>query len=218
MALETKLKPAASAQPHRSRRDDILAAALRLFSEFGVHTVTTRQIAAVVGISQPSLYAHFPTKQALAAEVCAKAFHDLASHMTSVFDALQQGRADLRDLAHVYVDFGLTEPDAYRLAFMIEEPDLAKQGEGNVMLTAGLHAFDIHRKAVALTLGQGLAPDALELLSQSLWASLHGLVSLLIARPEFPWADRQRLIDLHIEREFRQASSNRSERAEARPS
>jgi hypothetical protein len=31
-----------------------------------------------------------------------------------------------------------------------------------------------------------------------IWAHVHGLTSLLIARPEFPWVDREALIEAHI--------------------
>jgi hypothetical protein len=38
-----------------------------------------------------------------------------------------------------------------------------------------------------------------EQLAQSLWAGMHGLVSLLIARPEFPWVERETLIRGHLD-------------------
>jgi AcrR family transcriptional regulator len=38
-----------------------------------------------------------------------------------------------------------------------------------------------------------------ELASQTIWTAIHGLVSLLLARPEFPWLERERLIDSVIE-------------------
>ena len=38
----------------------------------------------------------------------------------------------------------------------------------------------------------------LETASQSLWAAMHGLVSLLLARKGFPFVERQRLIDWHV--------------------
>jgi hypothetical protein len=31
--------------------------------------------------------------------------------------------------------------------------------------------------------------------SQALWAAVHGITSLLIVRPTFPWADRDQLIE-----------------------
>ena len=41
------------------RREEILAAALRLFGQYGLYGVSTRQIAQAVGVSQPTLYAYF---------------------------------------------------------------------------------------------------------------------------------------------------------------
>jgi hypothetical protein len=37
-------------------------------------------------------------------------------------------------------------------------------------------------------------PD-IEAISQILWATIHGITSLLIVRPEFPWVEKEKLID-----------------------
>ena len=60
------------------RREEILAAALSLFTEFGIYAVSTRQIAQAVGISQPTLYAYFPTKDDIGHELQDRAFALLA--------------------------------------------------------------------------------------------------------------------------------------------
>jgi AcrR family transcriptional regulator len=197
------------ARPTGPRREEILAAALKLFGEHGMHAVTTRQIAAAVGISQPSLYAFFPNKQALEAEVCTRAFEELTARITKGLGALKRGKSDICRLGRIYIDFGLANPDAYRLAFMIEKPDPAHAiGSGDdPILTAGLKAFYLLREAVGLTIGACLPPQELELLAQSLWASLHGLVSLMLARPNFPWRKQNRLIEFHIARVCAQAVS-----------
>lgn len=49
----------------QDRRSAILAAAIRLFSERGFRGVTTRELAASVGVSEPVLYQHFPSKKDL---------------------------------------------------------------------------------------------------------------------------------------------------------
>ncbi len=186
------------------RREEILAVALKLFSEHGMHAVTTRQIASAVGISQPSLYAFFPNKQALETEVGTRAFEELTSHITKGLDALKRGTCDIRDLGKIYVDFGLAHPDAYRLAFMVEKPSQVAtvNGSEDPILAAGLKAFYLLREAVYFSFGARLKTGELELLAQSLWAALHGLVSLLLARPDFPWNKRNRLIEFHINRVF----------------
>jgi AcrR family transcriptional regulator len=50
-------------------RRRILIEASRLLSVHGYHGTTTREIAAAVGISQPSLFFHFPTKRAIVEEL-----------------------------------------------------------------------------------------------------------------------------------------------------
>jgi AcrR family transcriptional regulator len=200
--MDSGIKFARKPRPIGSRREEILAAALKLFSEKGVHAVTTRQIASAVGISQPSLYSFFPNKQALEAEVCTRAFEELTLRITEGLEALKRGSCNICDLGKIYVDFGLTHPDAYRLAFMVE-----KQGQVptvssgyDSILAAGLKSFYLLREAIGLTFGAGLPPHELEILAQSLWAALHGLVSLLLARPNFPWIERNHLIEFHITR------------------
>lgn len=48
-----------------ARRDDVLLAALDLLDEVGLDALTTRKLAAKVGIQAGSLYRHYPSKQAL---------------------------------------------------------------------------------------------------------------------------------------------------------
>ena len=44
------------------RRAAIIQAAMKLFSERGFRGTTTREIASAVGVSEPVLYQHFPSK------------------------------------------------------------------------------------------------------------------------------------------------------------
>jgi hypothetical protein len=101
----------------------------------------------------------------------------------------------------VYVDFGVERPDAYRVAFMIEKNEHGAFLEkiGSRPMIAGLEAFEMFRDIVVEYQAAGLTVlDDPLLITQTLWAGLHGLVSLLIARPEFPWIEREALIAAHI--------------------
>ncbi len=48
-----------------STRERILFVASNLFATRGYHATTTREIAAAVGVRQPSLFHHFPSKEAI---------------------------------------------------------------------------------------------------------------------------------------------------------
>ena len=55
--------------------------------------------------------------------------------------------------------------------------------------------------------GQFIEADP-DLISQVIWAGLHGLTTLLIVKPSFPWCDRDRLIELTVETLVRIAPSH----------
>lgn len=178
-----------------SRREDILAHSLALFAEHGPHQVSTRQIAQAVGISQPSLYAHFPSRDAIGVELCCRAFDDLHDRMEATARTERKPAARIREIGRTYIRFGLENEAAYRVAFMLEMP--SEDGQQSRVLAAGLRAFGVLRSAFdALP----LAPSEREIAAQSAWAAMHGLVSLLLARPQFPFADRAALIEAQLGR------------------
>jgi AcrR family transcriptional regulator len=67
-ASESPLDPAHK-PPHPARRQEVLEAALALISEHGVAGASLRKLASRLGMSQPSLYHYFPSKDALVAEI-----------------------------------------------------------------------------------------------------------------------------------------------------
>lgn len=51
--------------PALQRREAILSTAFPLFARRGLEATTTRELAAAAGVSEPILYRHFPSKEAL---------------------------------------------------------------------------------------------------------------------------------------------------------
>lgn len=177
------------------RREQILQAASRLFVAHGVAQVTTRQIAAAVGISQPSLYAFFANRDAIAVEVCRRAFARLRADLVAADAAGGPARARFSRMARCYIDFALTHECPYRVAFMLDMPD--DDVTRDAVVAAGLEAYAVLHGLVRET------HDDADLAAQSAWAGLHGLVALLLARRDFPWAAQGRLIAHHVEGQAR---------------
>lgn len=183
------------------RRQEILDAAMVLIARQGVQAVSTREIAAAVGISQPALYAYFATRDDIMAELCEQAFAALRKRLETV-SGMPPGEACLRLMCRAYLAFGLDQPNAYRVAFMIEKsgPDPHLDPAGERALAAGVQTYSVFRGEIERCLAAGMTREAdLDLLTQTSWASLHGLVALMIARPHFPWADREKLVSVHID-------------------
>jgi AcrR family transcriptional regulator len=177
-----------------SRREHILDCALALFVEHGLHNVSTRMIAKASGISQPSLYAHFPTRDAIAVELCCRAFDELHDQLEQSYRSTPDALEKVRRIGRTYIEFGLRNEAAYRVAFMLEMP-VEHVDENSRVLAAGVRAFGVLQDAFRESLSD---PGEVQIAAQSAWASMHGLVSLLIARPEFPFFDHRLLIEAHI--------------------
>ncbi|MFM8819998.1 MAG: TetR/AcrR family transcriptional regulator [Phenylobacterium sp.] len=182
------------------RREEILDAAQNLFARQGVFGVSTREIAASLGLSQPALYTHFRNKEDILAELVERAFSELGRRMIALPVAEVTGRAALLRMGRIYIDFGLEQPDAYRIAFMLEKRRSQAESLHPRILAAGRDIFEDFQSRVAQLVSAGLTrPGEARLLTQSLWAGLHGLVSLLLARSQFSWDETETLITRHLE-------------------
>jgi AcrR family transcriptional regulator len=191
------------------RLGEILAAAKQLFLEQGAENVTTRKIAERVGISQTALFSYYKTKDDILAQLIRDAFQDLARTFAETERAASDARDWLRRCIEGYIAFGLEHPDEYRLAFMTiksyRKPANAEQkaesGEG---YRVGIPVFMQLEQRVREAMAEGVIRSDLGTsmaVAQALWASIHGLVAILIARPRphFPWEDLSTLIKVETE-------------------
>lgn len=178
------------------RREQILDEAQRLFVAHGAQHVSTRHIAQAVGISQPSLYAHFANRDAIAVELCCRAFDQLHARLVAARHAAAATALDrLGALGRTYIEFGLTNSAAYQIAFMHDLPSPTSPEKGKV-LTAGVRSFSVLRELFG---APGMTEIDASAAAQSAWASMHGLVALLLVRGEFPFVDVEVLIARHLE-------------------
>jgi AcrR family transcriptional regulator len=185
------------------RLGEILAAAKELFLEHGAENVTTRKIAERVGISQTALFSYYKTKDEILGRLMQDAFGELAHALANAGDAAADTRDWLQRAVAGYVGFGLKYPDEYRLAFMVvkahkKTADTSSAQPGIVQRIA-LPVFQQLERKVAEAMAAGALRGDLGspmLVAQTLWAAMHGLTALLIARPRphFPWEDLDDLI------------------------
>ncbi|MFZ5826620.1 MAG: TetR/AcrR family transcriptional regulator [Bacillota bacterium] len=72
--------------PRPGRRDEMLEAAVALFSRKGYHGTTIREISDEVGIQSGSLYAHFSSKEDLLFEIVMQAADQFMGSITPIAD------------------------------------------------------------------------------------------------------------------------------------
>ncbi len=167
-------------------RADILAAAERLLIQTGdQEAVSIRAIAEAVGVTPPSIYLHFADKSELLGAVCEARFADLDRRMEEAAAGAADPLAALWARGRAYVSFGLENPEHYRILFMTRPVEGADASPGRL---PGLTAFGHLVDEVARCMDDGaLAAGDPFLVATGLWTGVHGVTSLLIARPDFPW-------------------------------
>lgn len=108
-------------QPRTGRREQILAVAARLFARHGFHGVSIADLGAAIGVSGPALYRHFPSKEALLAEMLVGISEHLLAGGRARAAATDDPHEVLAALVEFQVDFALREPEL----IVVQDRDLA---------------------------------------------------------------------------------------------
>ena len=168
-------------------RLEILDAAREIFLRDGFGAFTMRRLAERVGCSPGAIYLHFESKDALFEAGVEESFAQLHDRLRVLLeDRGEAAVAQLKRGLRIYVDWGLENPDAYRIAFIVGRP------ENRPYATHA--AFEVARTLVGRCLPGAVGAER-ESAAQALWAAAHGVTSLLIQRPTFPWVSRSRIIE-----------------------
>lgn len=184
-----------------SRRGEILAAAEKIFVEHGYEGATIRKIADEVGLSSTALYMHFADKGEILQEICRDAFEDLTKATRALATLEAPPEVRLRRMIEAYVAFGFSHPNAYRLIYLTR-PAEAREGAQTMAQELGGGLFRNFEAVAAEAVGSGAMRGDASTVSQAIWACAHGVVSLMITKPYFPWADRQALVDTTLDAVF----------------
>jgi len=169
--------------------------------------VSIRAIAERVGVTPPSIDRHFEDKEAMLSAVCAVVFVQLIEGIAEAGERAASPLDALAEAGRCYVEFGLAHPEHYRLVFMrsplkpmaVDHSDLRSALETGEMpeshplfsgdALAGSQAFKALYDlvdAVLASVPKRRRPDVFAV-TTSLWATMHGVTSLRISKPDFIW-------------------------------
>ena len=169
----------------------ILDAARELLASEGPEAVTMRRIADRIEYTPTALYFHFRDKEELLRRLCVEDFGKLAARF-QVLSRVPDPVERLRMLARGYVSFALEHPNPYRLIFMTPNPARPASPEDappaeRTDPARSLYAFLLQSVTAAMETHR-FRPDLTEphLAAQTLWAGLHGVAALAIAKQEDP--------------------------------
>jgi AcrR family transcriptional regulator len=178
-------------------RGEILDAADHLLRATGSEAaVSIDAVARAVGCTPPAIYMHFADKRSLIRDVCERHFGAFRETLNAAAAASDDPLEALRARGESYVRFGIENAEAYRVLFMHRADEVAATRDLQTIRATG--AFDDQVDAVERCIAAGYFRGDAHAIACALWATAHGLTSLLISKPDFPWPPLETLVELTL--------------------
>jgi AcrR family transcriptional regulator len=180
----------------RAERERLIVTAARELAENeGWEAVTTRRLAAEIEYSQPVLYSHFKGKDAIMAAVAVEGCAELAVELRTARTAAGGGaRGALAAVGEAYAAFARRRPALYDAMFthLVDLPFATPEAPAALQ-----EAFGELLAAVEPIAAEG---EEAGLLTETYWAALHGLVTLMRSGrlPEGAHERRLELLTAHF--------------------
>lgn len=147
----------------------IVATARRIAEEEGWAAVTIRRLAQDIEYSQPVVYSHFASRDAIVGAVALEGFGDMADLLHVAAEAATTPRAALEAVATAFLDFAFRRPAIYEAMFVLPSGLRFARSDTPAQLRATFGA-----------LASVIAPfcDEVETATETFWSALHGLAEL----------------------------------------
>jgi len=190
------------AREKQELKDLILGAARKLFVREGYENVSMRKIADQIEYSPATIYTYFKDKDEILDCLCEETFLKLHFEKLARMHLMKGDPLEaLRQGLEPYIRFGIEHPDHYIVTFVLRAAPYEKpEARETRKAKAGQQCFGDMRNLVKRCMEEGkLKPADPEETSQALWAGIHGVTTLLITMPGFPFVEREKLIKRTIE-------------------
>jgi AcrR family transcriptional regulator len=145
-----------------------------------------RAIAQRIEYTPTAIYHHFKDKDALIIELCHSDFARLGRQFTQM-ERIEDPVERLRRIGMAYVEFAIHNPHHYQIMFMTRTP-VHEHPEKNPEEDAYGFLLQTVEEGLAAGRFRPELADAHEL-AQMTWSSVHGIISLQIAKCHDPWVD-----------------------------
>jgi AcrR family transcriptional regulator len=181
---------------HGNLRAALVDAGAELARVGGPEGVVLREVARRTGVSHNAAYRHFADRDELLAAIADRASEQLEQAMlrrlaeVTETDPAERARARLRATGRAYVEFALSEPGLFHVAFCPIEDAEPNPDEAAPYQLLGQVLDELVETG-------SLSPEARLGADVVCWAAVHGLSVLLLEGPlrEVPAADRQGLVE-----------------------
>jgi len=159
-------------------RQEILEAAMDLYTKHGIEKTSIRNIAEQIGYSPGAVYSYFKNKAEIMFSLHIKGFMEL-KRLFQVLRSVPDPIARLKAMGRQYIQFSQNYPTLYDLMFVSAYPMDHLENGSDENWKQGEATFVELRQAVADCIEQGrFNGHHTEPLSFLIWSMVHGMVTL----------------------------------------
>ena len=164
---------------HGNLRLMLLETAAEMISSEGLKKLTLRELSQRVGVSRTAPYRHFANKNSLLFAIAEEGFKKLTQRYRKMNrNKSLSSLSRLQNNGLAYIEFAVKNPGTYRLMFGHE---ITQQKRSPELHAAAKETFDEFLIAVeAFQKENKIKSDDIIILANFLWATVHGLATLLI--------------------------------------
>jgi len=159
-------------------REEILEAARKIVQDRGFEGLAMRPLARAVGVTAPTLYDYFPSKEAVVGALFLQGIALLHEAFDGAEVASAPGVARLQAIFNAYRAFGITHPDLYQLMFGRIDPSF-KPDETAIERAGTIPQRACRAVSDAMELGE-IRPGDVDQVMNAIWVMAHGHVMLEI--------------------------------------
>jgi AcrR family transcriptional regulator len=183
-ATPRKKPGAAAPRVDECTKEQIVAAAMRLYAKGGLEGVSMRAIARELSVGQTAAYRHFKSEEDIFKEIRTLVFENFGAHLEAAFSSGNSPAERLVRYAYAYIEFGREAPADYKFIFDLwprEQYQLVLRREGRGAL-ARSRAFYVQLMVAGDMIDAEAEYRRVLEAAHIMWQTLHGLVSLHTAK------------------------------------
>jgi len=183
-------------------RQEILETTRKLLVKYGYNFISMRKIASNAGCALGTIYLYFDNKDILIHSLIDEGFEKMYNMLLDETRKYEQPDKRLEVLCKKYISFGLEYPEYYEIMYLLH-PERMKRYPKEKFRRAR-RTFDLVAEILdEVAENRGIMLKDSTLISYSIWASLHGVVTILLARRLDKRIDQNDFIDNVVQRTLR---------------
>ena len=164
-----------------SLRETILTESRSMMIREGFANLSMRKIATEVGVTATSIYLHFKNKEDLLYALMDESISELNNKLQQAAESGSDPLESLDAVARTYIEFGLAHPQEYEMVFLVRAEELPRYPKDK--FREARRGYEILASLIDDGVKAGLLEDDDSLTSAyTIWAQMHGVVSVILNR------------------------------------